>query len=102
MGRKVIQQPEREDLIEFVERVRMRNGYVDVKELLVELIGLHQKYIAVYKNENKPPHHQLEMMWIDLQHLYERQIKSEIQHGEKRYYERWLKDQQKIKQKENV
>jgi len=95
MGRHLKKQPERKDLIEFVERVRKRNGYVSAQELLVELIGLHQKYIAIYKRENKSPDFQLEMMWVDLQHLYERQIKSEIQHGDIRYYEKWLKDQQK-------
>jgi hypothetical protein len=96
MARKITKQPERDDLIEFVERVRRRNGYVNVQELLVEMITLHQKYIALYRHEKRPPNFQLMMMWKDLENLYERQIKSELQHGDKTYYAKWCRDQKKI------
>jgi hypothetical protein len=36
------------------------------------------------------------MMWKDLEKLYERQIKSELQHSDKTYYAKWLRDEQKI------
>jgi len=102
MGRKVLQQPERNDLIEFVERVRMRNCYVSIEEILVELVTLHQKYISMYRHEKRPPYFQLMMMWRDLEKLYERQIKSELQYGDRTYYDKWLRDQQKINEQNNA
>jgi hypothetical protein len=73
MGRHKKIQPDRSDLIEFIERVRARNYQVSDYELFVELIGLFQKYISINKWDNKKPKDQLYLMWRDLEKLYEAQ-----------------------------
>lgn len=77
MGRHRKNQPERSDLIEFIERVRQRNYQVSDYELFVELIDLFQKYISINKWDNKKPKDQLYLMWRDLEKLYEVQTKSD-------------------------
>lgn len=81
MGRHRKIQPDRSDLIQFVERVRERNYQVSDQELFVELIGLFQKYVSMTKWDNKKPREQLYLMFRDLEKLYEIQIKSNQFHS---------------------
>jgi hypothetical protein len=77
MGRHRKIQPDRSDLIEFIERVRSRNYQVSDYELFVELIGLFQKYISLTKWDCKKPKEQLYLMFRDLEKLYDIQTKSD-------------------------
>jgi hypothetical protein len=61
-----------QDLSNFVEKVRSRNGWVSLEEMLGELIGLH-KQCCKEKGQWQflTTSQQLEKMWKDLQTLYD-------------------------------
>jgi hypothetical protein len=81
MGRHRKEQPDRSDLIEFVERIKKRNYQISDQELFIELIDLFQKYISISKWDTKKPKEQLYLMWRDLEKLYNVQKASDNFHS---------------------
>lgn len=59
-------------LINFVEKIRRRNGLASIEDIFVEMIGIYNTYCNPSKLDYMDTNTQLSMMWEHLNRIYER------------------------------